>query len=447
MKRMLFTYRLFLLMTLLLSGFLSLYGQTVQPPDFPSRSASDFLDPRQGITEDDLVIRALASNPTLAAQRQKIEMAKGDVTQAHLHKNPSLTLGGLQEVKGDDHAINVSGSLPLELYGRRARRTEVAQDKEDATQRSVADQERLLAGEVRTRFGEALGSIRNLMFVEQLLQVNRDFLQLMDDRVREGATPPLDADETRVEVNRIETMRIDDQAKAEIALLALKEAVGIDPGEPIRLKGVLELAPLSYDQKQLLQLAMDHRPDLAFQRANEVVANAELRSGKAMGKPDASIFGGYERPNMGFSVQAFDAAGNLTPIRQAFNHVVFGLNIDLPVFNRNQGTVAADTAAIQAARSQVAAVNLNLWHEVAQNLVRFNGAQARVERYRNGVRDQANHNLDVIRQTYSYGRTTLLDVIAEQRRYIDIETGYTDILLDAYAARIALEQALGTNLP
>ncbi len=447
MKRMLFTYRLWLLMTLLLAGSLSLSGQTVQPPDIPSRPSSDFLDPKRGVTEDDLVIRALASNPTLAAQRQQIQMAKGDVTQAHLHKNPSLMLGGLQEVKGDDHAINVSGSLPLELYGRRARRTEVAQNKEDATQQSVADQERLLKGEVRTRFGEALASIRNLMFVEQLLQVNREFLKLMDDRVREGAIPSLDADETRVEVNRIETMRIDYLAKAEVALLALKEAVGIDPDESIRLKGVLELAPLGYDQKQLLQLATDHRPDLAYQRANEGVANAELRWDKAMGKPDASIFGGYERPNLGFSEQAFDAAGNLTPIRQAFNHVVFGLNIDLPVFNRNQGAVVADTAAIQAARSQVAAVNLNLRHEVAQNLVRFKGAQARVALYRNGVRDQANHNLDVVRQTYSYGRTTLLDVIAEQRRYIDIETGYTEILLDAYAARIALEQAIGTNLP
>jgi cobalt-zinc-cadmium efflux system outer membrane protein len=150
---------------------------------------------------------------------------------------------------------------------------------------------------------------------------------------------------------------------------------------------------------------------------------------------------------MGFSEQAFDAAGNLTPIRQAFNHVVFGLNIDLPVFNRNQGAVVADTAAIQAARGQVAAVNLNLRHEVAQNVIRLNGAQTRVTVYRSGVRDQAAHNLDIVRQTYSYGRTTLLDVIAEQRRYIDIETGYTDILLDAYAARIALEQAVGTNLP
>jgi len=442
MKRMLFAYRPWLLTTVVLAGSLPLSAQEVRP-----RPASDFLDLQQGVTETELVTRALASDPTLLAQRQQIAMAKGDVTQAHLRKNPSLTLGGLKEVNGGDNSFNVGGMLPLELYGRRARRTEVAQDKEDATQQSVADQERLLTGEVRTRFGEALASIRNLMFVEQLLQVNRDFLKLMEDRVREGATPTLDADETRVEVNRIETMRIDYQAKAEVALLALKEAVGIDPEESVRLKGALELAPLAYDQKQLLQLAIDHRPDLAFQRANEALANAALRLDKATAKPDASVFGGYQRPDSGFSQQGFDAAGNLAPIRQTFNYATFGLNIDLPLFNRNQGAVVSDTAAIQAARSQVAAVNLKLRHEAAQNLIRFNGAQSRVTAYRSGVRDQAAHNLDIVRQTYSYGRTTLLDVIAEQRRYIDIETGYTDILLDAYAARIALEQAVGTSLP
>jgi cobalt-zinc-cadmium efflux system outer membrane protein len=442
MKRTFFVYRLWLLMMVALVSTLSLSAQEVQP-----RPASDFLDLQQGVTEAELVTRALASNPTLAAQRQQIEMAKGDVTQARLRKNPSLILGGLKEVNGGDNSFNVGGMLPLELYGRRARRTEVAQSKEDATQQSVADQERLLTGQVRARFGEALASIRNLMFVEQLLQVNRDFLKLMEDRVREGATPTLDADETRVEVNRIETLRIDYQAKAEVALLALKETVGIDPEESIRLKGELELAPHYYDQKQLLQLAIGHRPDLAFRRANEALASAELRLDQATAKPDASAFGGYQRPDSGFSQQGFDAAGNLTPIRQTFNYATFGLNIDLPLFNRNQGAAIADKAAIQSAHSQVAAVDLNLRHEVSQSLIRFNGAEARVAVYRSGVRDQANHNLDVVRQTYRYGRTTLLDVIAEQRRYIDIETGYTDILLDAYAARIALEQAVGTTLP
>jgi cobalt-zinc-cadmium efflux system outer membrane protein len=442
MKRMLFAFRPWLLTMVALAGSLSLSAQDVQPVP-----ASDFLDLQGGVTETELVTRALASNPTLLARRQQIAMAHGEVTQARLRQNPSLTLGGLKEVNGGDNAINVRGSLPLELFGRRARRTEVAENQEEVTQQGVADHERLLTGEVRMRFGQALAAIRDLMFVEQLVQVNRDFLRLMEDRAREGAAPRLDADETRVEANRIETLRIDYQAKAEVALLALKETVGVDPEEPIRLKGALELAPQDYDRKQLLQLAMDHRPDLAFQRANEALASAEIRSDRAKGKPDASVFGGYERPDFGFSQRAFDAAGNLAPIRQTFNHVVFGLDINLPVFNRNQGAVVADTAAIQAARNQIAAVDLNLRHEVAQNLVRFNGAQARVTVYRSGVRDQAAHNLEIVRQTYSYGRTTLLDVIAEQRRYIDIETGYTDILLDAYASRVSLEQAIGTNLP
>lgn len=442
MKRIGFTNLWWLPLLLAAACSLKLVAQETKP-----RPASDFLDLQEGVTEDELVTRALASNPTLAAQRQQIEMAKGDVIQAHLHKNPSLMVGGLKEVDGDDHGVSVTGSLPLELYGRRARRTEVAESKEDVSKQSVADQERLLTGEVRIRFGEALAAIRNLVFVEQLLQVNQDFLKLMEDRVHQGATPPLDADETRVEVNRIETMRIDEQAKVEIAFLALKEAVGIEPEEPIRLKGALDEGPLTFDRRQLLQLAMVHRPDLAMQHANEALANAELRSDKAMGKPDASVFGGYERPNMGFSQEAFDAAGNLSPIRQSFNHVVFGLNINLPVFDRNQGAAAADTAAIRAAQSQIEAVSLSLRHEVTQNLVRFNGAQARVAVYRNGVRDQASHNLDIVRQTCSYGRATLLDVIAEQRRYIDIETGYTDILLDAYTAHVGLEQAVGTKLP
>ena len=67
--------------------------------------------------------------------------------------------------------------------------------------------------------------------------------------------------------------------------------------------------------------------------------------------------------------------------------------------------------------------------------------------YRKGVRDQAARNLEVVRQTYGYGRIPLLDVIAEQRRFTDIETGYTDVLLDAYVSRVALERAVGTSLP
>jgi cobalt-zinc-cadmium efflux system outer membrane protein len=411
-----------------------------------AHSSSSFLDPQAGATESELVTRALAQNPTLAAVRQEIEMAGGGLTQARLRKNPSLIVGGLKEVEGQDNRISIGGALPLELFGRRARRTEVAERKLEATRESVADRERLLTGEVGMRFGETLAGVRNLNFVEQLLQINRDFLKLMQDRVREGSTAQLDADEVRVEVGRIDALRIDYQTKAEIGLLRLKETVGIQPDEILRLKGSVDQPKISVDQNQLLQIALAHRPDLAAQRANEAAAVAELRQQRTEAKPDATVSASYERPNSGFSQRAFDAAGNLSPIRQTFNYAVAGIEITLPTFNRNQGVIVADTAAIDAARSRITAAGLAVRSEVAQNQVRYEGAQARVAAYGSSVREQAARNLEVVRQIYSYGRITLLDVITEQRRYIDIETDYTGVLLDAYVARVALEQAIGDRL-
>ena len=442
MQNLMMSFRLPLLLLVALTGAVSLSAQ-----EAAVRPASAFLDPQNGVAESELVARALASHPALAAERQEIEMAKGGVAQARLRKNPWLSVGGLKEVGGDDNHFNIGGAVPLELFGRRARRTEVAERKLDATQATVADRERLLTAGVRMRFAQTLAAVRNLGFVEQLLQANRDSLKLIEDRVREGAAASLDAEEVRVEVNRIEALRIDYQAKAEIALLALKEAVGIQPEETLRLKGSLEKPAQTFEQGELLQLALTHRPDLAAQRANEAVAAADLRQQQAEAKPDATFSASYERPNSGFALRAFDSTGNLRPIRQTFNYAVFGVEISLPLFNRNQGAIVAATAEINSARSRIAAVDLGIRHEVTQNLVRYKGAQERAAIYRTGVRDQAARNLDVVRQIYAYGRIRLLDVIAEQRRYIDIETGYTDVLFDAYAARVALEQAVGTKLP
>jgi outer membrane protein, heavy metal efflux system len=423
------------------------FSVPIRAQNTDSQPTSRFLDPQNGLTESELVTRTLANNPALAAQRRAIESAKGALAQAHLRANPSLSVGGLKEVNGDDNRFNVGAEVPLELFGRRARRTEVAAQKLNSTRETVNDNERLLTAEVRKRFADTLAAVRNLEFVEQLLKANREFLKLMEDRVREGAVPVLDADEVRVEANRIESLWIDYHAKAEIALLALKEAVGMPPDEPLRLKGDLAQPVLALDKAQLLQLALDHRPDLAAERAAEMMAAAAARQQEVEAKPDASFSAGYERPNSGFSFSAVNAAGNLQPIRQTFNYAVFGMKWTLPVFNRNQGSIAAAKAEVVSAHNQVTAVDLALRHEVTQALVRYEAAQARAGVYRSGVRDQAERNLDVVRQTYGYGRIPLLDVIAEQRRFIDIETGYTDVLLDAYASRVALERAVGTDLP
>jgi outer membrane protein, heavy metal efflux system len=65
--------------------------------------------------------------------------------------------------------------------------------------------------------------------------------------------------------------------------------------------------------------------------------------------------------------------------------------------------------------------------------------------FRDGVRGQASQNLDVVRRTYELGRTQLLDVIAEQRRFIDIEMGYTEVLNRYYQALVRLRIVTGDH--
>ena len=60
-----------------------------------------------------------------------------------------------------------------------------------------------------------------------------------------------------------------------------------------------------------------------------------------------------------------------------------------------------------------------------------------------GAVELARRNLDVVRQTYELGRGRLSDVLAEQRRYLEIEEEYTEALREAFEARAALEFAQG----
>jgi outer membrane protein TolC len=73
-------------------------------------------------------------------------------------------------------------------------------------------------------------------------------------------------------------------------------------------------------------------------------------------------------------------------------------------------------------------------------------ARRAVELYEGGVRTVARRNLDVVRQSYELGRGSLLDVIGEQRRYLEIESGFTAVLKDVYDAEVEIERATGIPL-
>jgi cobalt-zinc-cadmium efflux system outer membrane protein len=341
----------------------------------------------------------------------------------------------------------IGAELPLELGGRRSARVAVASAELKVREAEVADFERKLAAEVRLKYADAIAAARNLKFTEDLLALTRDSHHLVQARVERGKSAPLEQNLLLVELNRIDAMRIGFESRAEVAILDLKKVIGMPTAEPLRLLGEFDTTGQPATQSEAVRNALANRPDLLTARWTERVASAQIEQARIEGKVDASIFASYQRMSTGFDVFGFNNAGVRVPVMGIFHNLTFGVRLSLPVRNKNEGNVEAALASAEAARSRREFAELVVRNEVAAAYARFERAQSALAVYRDGVRGQAERNLDVIRQTYTLGHKNALDYIGEQRRFIEVETGYTEVLKEYFNSLVELERAAGTPVP
>jgi cobalt-zinc-cadmium efflux system outer membrane protein len=395
------------------------------------------------MTIDDVVARALADNPDLLAVRAEVEAAGGRVRQAALRPNPMLELGGQKAISPDSN-LSVGLTMPLDLNGRVDGRVGVAQREEEVKRAVVAERERRLAAEVRLKAGELLAARRNVEVTDELLRINRDGLRLVGDRVREGASPQLEENLLLVEVNRLDASRQMLASRETVLTLQLKALAGMEPDAPLALRGELGGAAPAVDRAEAIAQAMAGRPDLEMARADAAVARAKVRKEEAEGRWDASVSVGYQRQDFGFSgLRGVASNGSLQPIQDVFHYFGAGVSITLPVRNRNQGNVAAAVAETRAADRRQEFMVLVIRQEVEAAYTQLDAARRALALYERGVRDVAQRNLEVVRRTWELGRGTLLDVITEQRRLIEIENGYTDALKQVYDAMVEIDRSVG----
>src|SRR5882724_2293815 len=412
----------------------------------PGSAVARYADPQTGLTVDQTVAYALEHNGELLAARKEIDAASALIKQASLRANPKVDASVSKTITGTDNSITVNGMLPLELGGRRPARIKVAERELEMRRQDVANRERVLAADVRAKFGEALAAILKLGFDEDLIATSQRGYNLVAARVTEGGTAPLEQNMVLVELNLLRSMRETAEGKAQIEMLELRNLIGMTPEEPVRLSGDFNnvITPLS-PVAEAAERALSERPDLKLAKAAESFAEARIEQARADGRLDASLVAGYQRMAFGYPLNGINDAGQLTPIQGTFHYFTVGVSLDLPVRNKNQGAVEATVAEAEGAKRRREFLELTIRREVASAYARYNSVARAAEIFRVGVKDQANANLDVVRQTYELGSKTLIDYLGEQRRFIDLQNRYIDALLDTYKARVEIERATASS--
>jgi cobalt-zinc-cadmium efflux system outer membrane protein len=408
----------------------------------PSALASQYVDERSGLGLDAAIARALEREPSLRAARSDIEAARGLQQQGGLRPNPTLTFERRDEPGGTDNLTSIGIQWPLDLF-RREGRVQTAERGLQATQFAVADRERVLVAEVRMQYGVAAAAVRDVVVADELVAAAERQWDIVRARVDAGGTPPLERDLLEVELRRFEAGRLLAAGRADVAVVQLKQLLGMSPEEPLLLRETLEVLVMGSSAASVAPVAIATRPDVREAEARVALADARVDQAHHEGRLDVSLFGTYMRMDAGFPQQGVGSTGALERVRGQFNYVALGAMVTLPLFNRTQGQAAAAQAERSGAEARREAAELAARAEVAAAQARDARAQRAVGVYSGGMRTVARQNLNVVQQTFDLGRATVFDVLAEQRRYLEVEQAYTTALREAWEARAALKRALG----
>jgi cobalt-zinc-cadmium efflux system outer membrane protein len=384
---------------------------------------------------------ALTREPSTRVAAADLEMARGMRRQAALRANPTLSFERRAEPAGSDRSVDLSVEWPLDLFRRRPRLA-VLDAEVEVAEHEAADVRQQLAGEVAIAYGEVAAANRQLAITDRIIAAASDQLELLRARAAEGSAPALDRDMADVDLRRLHADRLTQTGRVQGALLALKRRLGMPVEAALELTQTLEeLSAAELGNSSTSDLVT--RPDVRVAEARMRAAESRIGAARSEARPDITLFGSYMRMNSGFAQRAFNTAGQLERIRGQFNYVTGGVMVTIPVWNREQGSIAATTAARDAAQARADAARLTASAEVAEARVRYEYAGRAVALYQDTIRPLAQRNLDVVRETYTLGRATVVDVLTEQRRYLETEQAYTEALSDAYRSRINLRRATG----
>jgi cobalt-zinc-cadmium efflux system outer membrane protein len=412
--------------------------------------AISYAQPAAMVTAEQLLEQALANNREIAAVRQRIQAAKGILRQAGVRPSPTLEASGASgqplRTQGEE-SYSASLSQQFETFGKRAKRSRVAEYGVELAESELAERIASLKRDITLAFAEALADQEKVRVLDALLRLLRDSLRLTEARVTEGDAARLDADLIRVEISRIEAQQAAATGEVEADLMELQRLAGVGRGTGIVLSSVLE-PDRALDAAALRKAAFVQRPDLRTARLLEQQTSAAVDLAEAEAKPDVTISAGYSHQRERFDDQlGLSPSGAPVPLRDVDNILSVGVSVPLTGRRRNLGNIEAAAARAAEARLRREFLERSIPTEIDVVLRRYDAIRRSVNLIRDGVLVPSEKNLEIIRQAYTLGQLRLLDVLAEQRRLLETRLSYVDSVAEMRRALAEVERAVGGTLP
>jgi outer membrane protein, multidrug efflux system len=334
------------------------------------------------------------------------------------------------------YTAGFDASWEIDLFGGTRRAIEAASANAQAVDADLADTQVSLAAEVARTYIELRDEQTRLEIAQRQAQTEQKMLTLTQQRRQRGTAADVDVERltTQVENTRATVIPLDAQVTDSLDRLAV--LTGRAPGAlDEQLAGTRPLPALPEtvaigDPSLMLQ----QRPDIRAAERRLASSNAQIGEHIADFFPKVSLFGylGFSASDPGHLIRKSNFSWVGVPYLQ-WNALDFG---------RTLGSVHAAEASRDEADAQYTKTVLEALQDANSSLSRYGHQREHVVTLQK-VEASASHSATLMRQRYSAGVATLIDLLDTQRQEFtaqqNVVAGQAELLEDF----ISIQKSLG----
>ena len=409
----------------------------VVKPEYPRMGRSQEGAKGPLVTLEQVEKIAGESNPTLRQAEAEIRAAKARQQQSGLYPNPTVAYTG-DEIRGGSvgggkqgffvqQTVVTGGKLRLsrEVFGREVKLAEIEAEEQKMRVQSA----------VKMAFLRVLAA-------QELLDARRDMAAIAQDatETQRRLMNTGQADETEVLEAEVEAQRMRMSARMQENTLreewrSLTAVIG-QPDLPLTtVVGDLEKGWPDVNEEEAVEAIAKESPavriaDVAEGRAQSILARAKRES-----VPDVQLRGGMEYNN--------DRLGSV-PFAKGWEGIA-EVSVEVPLFNRNQGNVAAAKADIERAGQEKKRIALTLRERAASAVDQYANARLMAVEYRDEMLPLAKKAYGLMVEKYGQMLASYPRVLDAQRKLYELQIEYIAALESVWTNGIALQGYLLTD--
>jgi outer membrane protein, heavy metal efflux system len=427
----------FLLATVFVSGAVGAQSPPVQSPSPPAQALAQNRS-AVTISLDDAIQMALQHNHNILAARTTIQQNEAEETTANLRPNPVI-LSDWQflpifqpsqfsaDYLDNTAQFDLGVSYLFERGKKRQHRLRAAKDLTAQTRSLVADNERSLAFSVASQFINVELAESTLELAKQDLKSFQNTVDISEARYKAGDIGEGDVLKIKLQMLQFET----DVSAAQLArvqgLSDLRQLLGYESiAADYDVAGAFDYQPVKGNLDDFQAKALQNRPDLRAAQQGVNAANSQHALQQAIGKRD--ITGEINYTHIGY-----------------LNDVSLFGQMQMPVFDRNQGEIARAGFAITQAQEQERFANGQVLTDVRDAFEDLRTNDQIVGLYRSGYINEAQQSRDISEYAYRHGAASLLDFLDAERSYRATQLAYRQALASYLLALEQLRVAVGTR--